>query len=470
MQPKNFQFGGGAAGTVLHPLVAVAMLVAIVLILVLPRRKAIAPFLLAFFTIPVGQVLVLGGVHFLMHQILIFTVLGRMVAFRGSSSERRFAGGYNALDKVVVAWSLSAFVIFSLQWMEMQAVIKSLGDLVISLGGYLAVRFLIPDREAAGHTIKVLAATCVILGACMFREQSTGQNVFGFLGGLTPEIREGHVRAAGTMGALASGAFAAVLIPMFVWLWSEGKSRISACAGLAGATAMVFASHSSTSWLAYGAGLLGLGFWPLRKQMRLVRWGLVAILVGLHLVMNGPVWSLIEKIDLTGGSSSYHRYMLVDNCIRHFGEWWLVGTANYSDWGFMMFDVCNQFVLAAVRGGLVTLILYITIYKRSFGALGTARRRVEGDRSEEWFPWCLGAALFATVVSSFGINYTIPLMLCLFPLLACVSVAAIQAKQTAILRAEASTEVQSAPSSGPEGSALPVNEASETTLHHLFEA
>jgi hypothetical protein len=293
--------------------------------------------------------------------------------------------------------------------------------------------------------------------------------VFGFLGGLTPEKREGHVRAAGTMGALASGAFAAVLIPMFVWLWTVEKSRTSACAGLIGASAMVFASHSSTSWLAYGAGLVGLGFWPLRKQMRLVRWGLVAMLVGLHLVMHGPVWSLIEKIDLTGGSSSYHRYMLVDNCIRHFGEWWLVGTQYYGDWGFMMFDVCNQFVLVAVRGGLVTLILYIAIYKRSFGALGTARRRMEGDRGEEWLPWCLGAALFATVVSSFGINYTIPLMLCLFPLLACVSVAAIEGKQTTILRVKATVAVQSAPVHAPERSALAVNEASETTLHRLFE-
>ena len=82
--------------------------------------------------------------------------------------------------------------------------------------------------------------------------------------------------------------------------------------------------------------------------------------------MHGPVWSLIEKIDLTGGSSSYHRYMLVDNCIRHFSDWWLIGYKNYGDWGFDMWDLCNQFVVAALTGGLVTLVLYITIFKRSF--------------------------------------------------------------------------------------------------------
>lgn len=76
----------------LHPLVALAMLVAIGLILGVPRKKAIVPFLLAFFTIPVGQVLVLGGVHLTMHQILILTVLGRMAAFKSSPSEKKFSG------------------------------------------------------------------------------------------------------------------------------------------------------------------------------------------------------------------------------------------------------------------------------------------------------------------------------------------------------------------------------------------
>ena len=88
MQPKNFQFGGGAADTILHPLVALGMLVAIVLILLLPRNKAITPFLIAFLTIPLGQVLVLGGVHFLMHQVLILTVLARMAAFREAEVRR----------------------------------------------------------------------------------------------------------------------------------------------------------------------------------------------------------------------------------------------------------------------------------------------------------------------------------------------------------------------------------------------
>ena len=110
--------------------------------------------------------------------------------------------------------------------------------------------------------------------------------------------------------------------------------------------------------------------------------------------MHGPVWSLIEKIDLTGGSSSYHRYMLVDNCIRHFGDWWLIGYKNYGDWGLDMWDLCNQFVVNALTGGLVTLVLYLTIFKRSFRAIGIARKRVRetagrNGSSGAWGQLCL---------------------------------------------------------------------------------
>jgi hypothetical protein len=368
-----------------------------------------------------------------MLQILILAVLGRMAAFRGSSTEKRFGGGFTALDKVVVIWSLSAFLTFSFEFMDMQAVVKGLGDLVVSLGGYLAARFLIPDRDTFRRAVKVLAVVCVIQGACMMSEQYTRRNVFGFAGAWDPAIREGHIRSEGAMGTLCAGPFAGVLIPLFIWLGLQKKSRLAAFAGIVGATAMAFASHASTSWMAYGAGLAGLCFWPLRRQMRLLRLGLVAMLVALHIVMKGPVWSLIEHIDLTGGSSSYHRYILVDNTIRHFWDWWLLGCQTYGSWGYDMWDLSNQFVVNALTGGLITLVLYIAIFKRSFRAIGNARKRVAGDRRQEWLLWSLGASLFANIVAHFGVNYGSYMLMCLFVLLCCISVATLAAKRPAAL-------------------------------------
>jgi len=170
--------------------------------------------------------------------------------------------------------------------------------------------------------------------------------------------------------------------------------------------------------------------------MRLVRWGLALTLVALHLVMKAPVWALIARVDLTGSSSSWQRFFLVDSCIRHFSDWWLLGCKHYNDWGWGMWDLCNQFVVAAFTGGLVTLVLYIAIFKRSFGAIGTARKQVNGDRGQEWLLWCLGADLFANVVASFGINYPAQAMMGFFPLLACISVATFEARQATVRSVE----------------------------------
>jgi hypothetical protein len=459
MEPANIRFGGGATETLLYPLVAVWMLIAIILILILPRNKAIAPFLLAFFTIPLGQVVMAGSLHFPVLRILILAGLVRRAIFRGESSKSKFPGGINTLDQAVVLWTVSALVVVSLQWMELPAFIKFVGDFLDTLGGYLVVRFLIPDREAVRRMIKVLAVICVIHGAVMINEQITRIDVFGYIGGgFGTTIRDGHVRAGGLLGTIQSGVFAGPLIPVFLWLWTERKSRIAAFAGMAGATAMVVASFTSTSYMAYIASLVGLAFWPLRKMMRLLRWGIVTTLVGLHLVMHGPVWSLIEKIDLTSGSSSYHRYMLIDTLISHFSEWWLLGTRNNASWGWEMWDTCNQFVAIAVTGGLLTLIVYVLVLKRGFRLIGNARKAIEGNRSEEWFIWCLGSALFANVVAQFGINYMVQLELVLFPLLACISVAGVESRQATAQTAVTLNSGEFAPARGPKERCLPLGE------------
>ena len=432
MEPAKIRFGGGASETILHPLVLVWMLVAIVLILTLPRQKALVPFFLAFFTIPLGQVILVGGLHFTVLRILIVAALLRRTTFRISSD--KFPGGVSDVDRLTILWLLSGFVIVSLQWMELQALIKFLGDLIDMLGGYLAVRCLIPDRKAVQRTVKVLALVCLIQGACMINEKVTRTNIVGYLGGMsvTPVLRDGHVRANGVMGTLYGGVFAGVLMPIFLWLWTQRRSRLMACVGLTGASAMVYASGASTSWIAYGAGLGALACWPLRGHMRLLRWCIAAVLVALQVVMNGPVWWLIAKIDIIGGSSSYHRYLLIDTLFRHFSAWWLLGTRNNGSWGWEMWDTCNQFVATAVTGGLLTLVLYIMILKNSFAAIGNARKQVRGDRAQEWLLWCLGSCLFANVIAQFGINYMIQLLLVLFPLLAWISVTVSEIKDSTI--------------------------------------
>jgi hypothetical protein len=412
-----------------------AMVLAVILILCLPRRFIIVPFLIGVFSIPLGQVVVLGGLHFTVLRILILAGLARRGMSRPGSPSAPFAGHIKSIDPLVRLWFAITLLTTSLELMATPALIKGLGDFLDAFGGYVVIRFLIQDREDVRRALKAFAVLTVVLGCCMINEQVTHLNIFGLLGGvpLDPQIRDGKLRSqAAFMVYIDAGVFGATLMPLLLWLWSHAKSRVAAALGMAGAIAMVITSNSSTPLLVFAGAMVGLCFWHLRTRMRFFRWGLVSTLLGLHLVMKAPVWSLIARIDLTGSSSGYHRYYLVDNCIRHFSDWWLIGYKDYPNWGWDMWDLSNQFVAVALTGGLAGLVVFIWILSRSFAGLGTARKRVTGERKQEWFLWCLGAALFAHVVGFFGCSYMAQMQILLFTLWAMISVATFETMRVAV--------------------------------------
>ena len=137
------------------------------------------------------------------------------------------------------------------------------------------------------------------------------------------------------------------------------------------------------------------------------RWGLVACLVALQLVMKAPVWALIARFDVVNGNSGYHRYELINQAILHFGEWFFVGTKSTASWGAYMDDIADAYVTVAKEAGLLGLIFFIGIFWQCFRRLGLARQAAEraGDRKLELQVWSFGAALMATVVAYFGIYY-----------------------------------------------------------------
>jgi len=110
--------------------------------------------------------------------------------------------------------------------------------------------------------------------------------------------------------------------------------------------------------------------------------------------MDAPVWFLIARVDVTGSSTGYFRALLIDQFIRHFFDWWLVGTESNAGWGEDMWDLSNQFVAEGFTGGLLTFIWFITMISRCFGRLGDKLKTLDGDRRQEWSQWLLGVALF----------------------------------------------------------------------------
>lgn len=427
--PDTPAFGGGITETLFHPVAAGVLLAAGLLMLVLPRRHVLGPMLCAVFLIPLGQQVLLGGVHWLAPRLVVLCALVRVIFMKASSRGAHFGGGVTQIDRAffgcVLAQMLAVMLLNSFQ---IGAVLNQFGFFIDFALAYFVIRVLVQDIDDVYRALRWLVVIVVLLGAEMVWEQQTHENLFGIMGGTAaiPAIREGRARSHGVFQhALTAGTFAATLVPLFILLWRNGKARAMAALGLAGATVMTVCSNSSTPLLAYVAGIAGVFCWPIRRNLRVVRWGISLSLVALHMVMQAPVWFLIARIDLTGGSSGYHRAELVDQFIRRFGEWWLIGTNNAGRWGYDLWDSQNQFVGVGQTGGLVAFILFILVISGAWSRIGTARRMVDGQEQESLM-WLLGAALFANVVAFFGVNYFDQSKVSWFLLLSMISAATAQ--------------------------------------------
>lgn len=449
-QPENHKFGGGATETMLHPIVLVALLIVVVLILILPRKYVIVPVLFITFLTPLPQQLLLGGLHIFVLRIVVLTGCVRIFVTRFLSAERTMGGGWNSLDTAFVLWASFRAVAFVLLYLNSSALVNQFGFLWDAFGGYFLLRFLIQDQEDMLRSIKCLAILVVILGAAMLNEQRTGHNIFAVLGGVpnfTSGVRDGRIRSQSVFQhPLLAGAFGATLFPLFILLRKFSKAKVLSVIAMISSVVMAYTSATSTSIMTLGAGIFGLLFWPFRKQMRKLRWGIVIGLLALQLVMHAPVWWAISHIDLTGGSSSYQRAALVDKFIRNFPNWCLVGTNDAGTWGWDMWDTCNQYVQEGEDGGLATLACFLALIVISFRRLGNARKAVEGDSRQEAYYWILGSALFSHVIGYLGISYFDQTRFAWFAFLAMISVCT--------LSSQTSPAVEGTPIFGPQSASL----------------
>jgi len=290
---------------------------------------------------------------------------------------------------------------------EGAAVVNQVGFLWDALCGYFLFRCVVRDAEDIRRAAKTFVPIAVVVAGCMVYEHYMMTNPFGvILGGqIVPHIREGKIRCRGPFEQeIIASVFGGSLVPFFLWLWTTSRARIVTVIGLVASVIITLYASSSTgiSAAAFGTGALCL--WPLRKHTRNMRWGLVAAIAGLALVMNAPIWFILARVDFVGGSTGWDRANLIDQCVRHFSSWWLVGTADNDTWGFYTWDLCNQFVAEAVQGGLATLILFFVLITRCFQRLGIARK-ASVSKDQQWLLWAIGCILCAHLAGFFGISY-----------------------------------------------------------------
>jgi hypothetical protein len=391
----------------MNALAIVLSLICAALMFRLPRRWAVLSLLLGACYLPTSQELEIGSLHFTAVRILVVAGLIRKV-----SQGERILGGINILDRMVILWG--GWAVLSSFFHPIESPIARIGMVADHLGVYFLLRTFVQD---AGDVENILKMTCVIfvpVAAAMLVERFTGKNCFALVFGGAQEaaLRHGHFRARGPFGhAITAGTIGAVCWPLPMLLWRQDRKL--SLIGIAACGAIVLASGSSGPVMTSLFILLGLALWKVRRHLRAIRWGFLLLIIVLNFSMKDPVYYLVARIDITGGSTGWHRAALIATTIAHFKEWWLVGTditrhwmPTGVAWNERHTDLTNYYIAMGVWGGLLLMALFIAVITTGFAAVGRALKLSQNETFEDRFLiWTFGAILFGHVTTFFSVSY-----------------------------------------------------------------
>ncbi len=404
-------------------------LVLCIMLLSVPRPLACLPLFLAATYVTYGQKIMVGGLDLTVVRILV--TVGWVRAFIRSEA---YGFGFNRMDRAVVLWTISGIVMNTLLWRTTGAFTNRLGAAYNSLGLYFLFRFFIWELDDAVRVFEYLAVLIVPLALLMTFESFTGRNLFGQIFGGVPlysMVRYGDVRAMGPFRhPILAGTFGATLMPFMVALWFQEPARKAlAVIGFVACSLIVMDCGSSGALLAYLFVGVALVTWFLRFQMKAIRRGIVMTLLALEIAMKAPIWYLIARVSTITGGTGWHRSYLIDQAFSHISEWWLMGTKQTSHWMARSLaiddnkaDITNQYIAEGVKGGLLTMGLFIFVLVRAFQgvgqALGFARDQPLPSR---FMLWCMGASLFGHSASFISVSYFDQIIVAWFFLLAFIS-------------------------------------------------
>lgn len=381
--------------TTVHPL-GLAVLGSLSLATVLvARRFVLLPLLVLACVVPQGQRVVIATLDFNFIRLLLMVGITRVLVLSEWADIRP-----RALDKIVVAWVVAGAIGNVLQVGNFGAVVYRAGLAFDILGMYFMCRVAFRSWRDVD-----LAVTCLALMACVSflffaLEKRTGRNVFSIMGGVPAftGMREGKLRTQGPfVHAILAGCFWAVLLPMVaakVLRRSYWQKALGVVGSLAILSIVLFCA-SSTPLIVLGCNGLGAIVFAFRRHMRLIRWGTFLGLFSLHLYMKQPVWHLMARIDVVGGSTGYHRYKLIQSAIDNFHEWWMCGIPSTAHWGYFMFDVTNQYVLEGVRSGVVAMLAFLWVLVYAFKHVGETWPGLDRDPYLRLASWALGVSIYS---------------------------------------------------------------------------
>jgi hypothetical protein len=404
---------------------AMVIIVTAALVLAVPRRYVPLPFIIAICYLTLGQQVTLFGFNFFPVRILIAAGWIRLFV-RGEFKQLHF----NILDRIILAWLVAKFTINIILYQNQEAFISQSGFLYNAIGLYFLFRCSVRNLDDIKALFKVSALAIFPLAVIMIFEEITARNIFSSLGGVPEfsEIRSGRARCQGPFRhPILAGSFGAAMMPLAFALWKQKGEKLTSIIGFCSATLITLTAGSSGPLMAYISGLAGFALWSYRRYMKLVRWGVVGVILALAAVMKAPFYYIIERVGSVTGGSGWYRAYLIDQTVKHFDEWWLMGTKESARW--MPFhltindkefaDITSEYIAQAVNGGLLSLVLFILIIVFAYKIIGKALK--DHPASEQYIVWVLGVTLFVHIMSFISVSYYDQIIVIWYLLLAMIA-------------------------------------------------
>ncbi len=371
-----------AGSSHVHPIGGVVVAAATVLAC-LVRRPLVPVVVLAVASfIPSAQRIVIAGADFNFVRLMVLVCLVRLLV-RGEYRWIR----WNAIDTAMTVGMLARVACSPFLRGQAADLIAALGLNLEYFGGYFLFRCCFRSIGDVKLVARVAALYCVAVVPFFIVEKATGRNLFSLFGGI-PEftvVREGKLRCQGPFAhAILAGCYYVAWFPIWIAfvLAGGGRDRLLGALGLAAGAVVVFGCNSSTPLMAMFMGLTVWVAFPIRASLRYVWISGLVLLCVLHVLMKPPVWHLISRIDLVGGSTGYHRYRLIDAAVNRIGEWWISGIPSTEHWGFYLFDVANQYIWEGTRGGIWATAAIVTVFVLAYASLGRDLRRIAAERRQ----------------------------------------------------------------------------------------
>ena len=409
--------------TTVHPIGLAVLGILALATCIVHRRYMLLPLLVLACVVPQGQRIVIASLDFNFVRLLLLVGIARVVALGEWTHLKP-----KPLDRIVVAWAMIGAIGYVLQVGDFGAIVYRLGLGFDILGMYFMCRVAFRDWRDVDIAITGFALMACFSFFFFIVEKRTGRNPFAIMGGV-PEftgMREGKLRTQGPfVHAILAGCFWALLLPMVASkvLSKRRSQRILGVMGSLAILSIVMCCASSTPLIVLGCNGLGATIYRFRRHMRLIRWVTGVGLVSLHFYMKQPVWHLIARIDVVGGSTGWHRYKLIQSSIDNFSEWWLCGIPSTAHWGYFMFDVTNQYVLEGVRAGIVAVIAFVWVLVYAFKHVGETWPLVGRNPYLSLLSWSLGVSIFShvNVFLAVSISHSAQSLLALLFVLAAIS-------------------------------------------------